>query len=166
MEKKFRFYRNNEMEILSLEELVETARPDLVGAPVMQSFGLEIDERQIFAEDVLELDATKIDKKELFWNSNLGQEMEKHELEQCVVHLKSNQYQEMAYDVFLKKDGRFITESEYYEIPKDDPEYAETDKPLCTTDTGIRFIRYLRSKGAVIVGNTFENNELVPTIES
>lgn len=165
MEKKFRFYRNNEMEILSLEELIDTARPDLVGAPVMQSFGLEAGGKQIFAEDILELDATKIAKKESFWHSNLGQEMEKHELEQCILHIRSNEYQEVTYSVFLKKEGQFITESEYYSIPKDDPEYAETDKPLCTRDTGSLFIRYLCNKGAVVTGNAVENRELVPTTE-
>lgn len=165
MEKKFRFYRNNEMEILTLDELIDTARPDLVGAPVMQSFGVEADGKQIFAEDILELDATKIDEKLGFWDSNLGQEMAKHKLEQCVLHIRSNQFQEVAYSIFLKKDGRFITESEYYSIPKDDPDYAETDKPYCVKDTGIMFIRYLKNKGAVIIGNTYENNDLVPINE-
>lgn len=82
MEKKFRFYKNNEMEILTMDELIDTARPDLVGAPVMQSFGLEAGGKQIFAEDILELDSTKIDKKESFWNSNLGQELERIGAEQ------------------------------------------------------------------------------------
>lgn len=165
MEKKFRFYRNNEMEVLSLDELIETARPDLVGAPVMQSFGLEAGGKQIFAEDVLELDATKIDKKESFWHSNMGQEMERIGAEQCLVIVKTSKFQDYEFYLFLKKDGRFITENEHDEINEGEEGFEDGKNTFRSKDTGNLFIRYLCNKGAVIIGNAFENEDLVPTIE-
>ena len=165
MEKKFRFYRNNEMEILSLDELIETARPDLVGAPVMQSFGLAAGEQQLFAEDILELDATKIDKKELFWNSNLGQEMERVKAEQCVMLVKTSRFQDYEFYLFLKKDGHYLTENEHDEIKEGEEGFEDGKKPFRSWDSGNRFIRYVCNRGAVIIGNTYQNSDLVPAIE-
>lgn len=164
MEKKFRFYRNNEMEVLSLDELIETARPDLMGAPVMQSFGIEADGRQLFAEDILELDATKIDKEESFWNSNMGQEMERVKAEQCVMVVKTSKFQDYEFYLYLKKDGRFMTENEHDEINEGEEGFEEGKNIFYSRDTGNLFIRYVCMKGAEVIGNTYQNSDLVPTI--
>lgn len=164
MEKKFRFYRNNEMEVLSLDELIETARHDLVGVPVMQSFGLEADGIQLFAEDILELDTTKIGKKESFWHSNLGQELERIGGEQCVIHVKTSPFQDYEFHFYVKKDGRFMTENEFDEIKEGEDGFENGRNRYSTKDTGNLFIRYLCRNGAVVIGNTYENSELNPTI--
>lgn len=162
MENKFRFYTNNKMEVLTWDELFKDARPDLVGVPVMQAFNIQVSDEPLFSGDILELDVTGFAENKLFWRSNLGQSMKEKGFEQLVVHVKTSQYQELAFDCYFKRNGQFITENEYDNMPKDDPDYAKGEGAFCTSDTGNMFIRYVIKNGAVVVGNSHQHPELLP----
>ena len=163
---EFRFYneekQGEKMEVVSFEDLVTTARADLAKLPKMQSLGILSGEQPVFARDILLLDARKIAETELFWNSNLGQEMKNKGFDECLVHVSTDQFLEIRFYAYMKKDGKFVSDNDYYELPTDDPHYEEGKNAYKTYDTGSMFIRYLCTKGAVIVGNSYEHPDLLP----
>lgn len=163
---EFRFYneekQGEKMEIVSFEDLVTTARADLAKLPKMQSLGILSGEGQVFARDILLLDARKIAETEMFWHSNLGQEMNKKGFDECLVHVSTDKFLEINFHAYMKKDGQFVSVNDYYETPTDDPHYEEGKNAYRVSDTGSMFIRYLCTKGAVVVGNSYEHPNLLP----
>lgn len=166
MMNEFRFYneekQGEKMEIVSFEDLVTTARADLAKLPKMQSLGIFSGEQPVFARDILLLDARKIEETELFWNSNLGQEMKKKGFDECLVHVSTAKFLEIQFHAYMKKDGKFVSDNDYYEMPTDDPYYEKGKNAYTISDTGSMFIRYLCTKGAVVVGNSYEHPDLLP----
>lgn len=162
----FRFYDKEKtwekMECVSFEDLVTNARPDLSKLPKMQSLGILAEGQSLYAEDILVLDARKIEEKNEFWHSNLGQEMKEKAFDMCVVHISIGKYLGIEFRTYMIKDDQFVSENDYYETPKDDSDYEEGKDAYSVFDTGSMFIRYLCKRGAVVYGNSYENPYLLP----
>lgn len=77
--------------------------------------------------------------------------------------VKSSRFQDYEFYLFLKKDGRFITENEHDEINEGEEGFEDGKNLFRSNDTGNLFIRYLCSKGAKIVGNSYQHPELLPS---
>lgn len=164
----FRFYdeekQGEKMEIVSFEDLVTSARPDLSKLPKMQSLGIQVGEQSLYAEDILVLDVHNIGEKDMFWHSNLGQEMKEKGFDKCVVHISTGKYLGIEFHTYMMKDDQFVSDNDYYETQKDDSDYEEGKQAYSVFDTGSIFIRYLCKRGAVVGGNSYEHPYLLPAL--
>lgn len=116
---------------------------------LMQYTGIEDNnKKELFEADTLVLDIRTISEDNLFWGSNLGEMVRKHDVDEVVVQLGISEYLGLDYTVYLKRNDRFLTEHDIYE---------NDDEELFTeTDNSSLFINYLIKKGANIVGNMYE----------
>lgn len=162
----FRFYARNDMHTHTMDELVMGLYPDLVGVPVMPSTGLSIDDQPIFAEDILVLDVSPIPDDDRFWYSAVGQKMQELKLTEAVLHIKSTVYNEMAFELYLKKDGRFITHNEFDEVPIGSDDYESGNNIFTSGGRDALFIRYFCNRNPKIAGNTLMNPELLPEMKA
>lgn len=158
----FRFFIHSTLRTFTMDELLAGVYPDLVGAPVMVSAGVKVGDQTVFAEDILVLDTTVFDESKSFWNSNLGQKMKERKFDQVVMHISQTDRNEISFRLYIKKDGRFVTDNEYQNVPLGAEDYASGNGIFSTYDTGRAFIRYFCLNNPEIVGNTYFNPELLP----
>lgn len=163
MENNIRFYKeeSNEMEILTWEQVVKEARPDLVGALVMPSVGIEANGKQLFAEDILELEVMDKPADAPFWRSTIGEVMREKGYERVVVYLTRNSLQEPEYVMLFKTHEGYVSLGVHDDIPEKQWDEA-CRQPLQITETGLRFLVFLCSQGAVVIGNKCQHAHVLP----
>lgn len=162
MQPSFRFFTDNQLLSLSFDELLTKPHPELVGAPMMLSTGLKVDNQPVVAEDILVLDTTEFTESNSFWRSYLGQKMQDMKFDQAVIHITQTRYHEISYTVYIKKDGKFVSHNEYDNVPLGSDDYESGNGVFSTSDTGIAFLRYICLNKPELAGNTYFNPELLP----
>lgn len=76
MSSTIRFYKNKQMEILTMETLLREQREDLVSSPRMMEL-FEYDGTTVYQEDILLLKLENVPEDSNFWNQNLAKMMKK-----------------------------------------------------------------------------------------
>lgn len=161
MKPTFRFFANNQMIRRTLNDLLFDVYPALNGAPVMMATGLKPNGQLTFAEDILVLDVTTLPETDMFWHSHLGQAMKKLGFEEAVLHIKATERYDMAFELFIKKDGSFVTHNEFDEVPLGSADY-ESGNGVFSTIADSRFFRYFCKQNPVIAGNSYQHPDLLP----
>ncbi|HFJ9376297.1 TPA: hypothetical protein ACGW65_000549 [Bacillus paranthracis] len=112
--------------------------------------------KKVFEGDFLILERKLIDENEGFWNSNAGQIMKEHNIDEVIIHIFVSDVMEVKYEGYLKRNNQFLTECEYYKVD-------EEDKSIFSfRDNGLRFLKYIIGKGARVIGNEYDNPEILP----
>lgn len=161
---RFRFYDNKQNEMIyqnpvESKDIVFSQWEELAKvSPFMQYIGLEDKlENNIFEEDILSLNASEIDKKSGFWNSNIGKFIKEYEIKEMFIYMKTSNFLQVNYVCFFKKEEGFLTKNQYYQ---DDS--REKDGVYTLEESDLRFLRYLTSKKFIeIVGNSYSHPSLV-----
>ena len=102
----------------------------------------------VYTHDILELHITSELMESGFRYSNLGKVVAEESLTDVICVLKDNKYLETPYEVYFKKDGKYVRDKK--ELPE-----------IMAYGEDITFPMYLCEKGAVVIGNIFQNNDLI-----
>lgn len=117
---------------------------------------ISAEEKKVFEGDFLILERKLIDENEGFWNSNAGQIMKEHNIDEVIIHIFVSDVMEVKYEGYLKRNNQFLTECEYYKVD-------EEDKAIFSfRDNGLRFLKYIIGKGARVIGNEYDNPKILP----
>lgn len=161
MKPKFRFLKSNQLIVLTLNQMLGGHHRYLLTAPAMQGSGVLVGDQEAFAEDILVLDVTTLPETDMFWYSHLGQAMKKLGFEEAVLHIKATERYDMAFELFIKKDGSFVTHNEFDDVPLGSDDY-ESGNGVFSTIADSRFFRYFCKQNPVIAGNSYQHPELLP----
>jgi len=117
---------------------------------------ISTEETGIFEGDFLIFERKLINENDGFWNSNAGQIMNEHNIDEVIIRIFVSDFMEVKYEGYLKRNNQFLTECEYYKVD-------EEDKTIYSfRDNGLQFLKYLIKKGARVIGNVYDNPELLP----
>ncbi|SME49388.1 YopX protein [Bacillus cereus] len=117
---------------------------------------ISAEEKKIFEGDFLILERKLIDENDGFWNSNAGQIMKEHNIDEVIIHIFVSDVMEVKYEGYLKRNNQFLTECEYYKVDE------EAKAIFSFRDNGVRFLKYIIGKGARVIGNEYDNPEILP----
>lgn len=158
MASTIRFYKDNQMEILTMEQVLTEQRMDLISCPRMMELYKDHDGKTtLYQEDILLLNLEDVEDDSNFWKQNIGKKMKELNLNQVLLHFHTSAYHVMEYRLFLKRDERFASSNTVRE--KDIFSEGKLYSP-CFDD--IFFVSLIVSNGGKVIGNALENPELLP----
>lgn len=156
MSSTIRFYKNKQMEILTMETLLREQREDLISSPRMMEL-FEYDGTTVYQEDILLLKLEDVPEKSNFWNQNLAKMMKKVNLNQVIIHFTTSSLHITEYRLYLKRDEQFASNNTVNE------QNFSSGKRLyepCFHSPELPYL--LLGSGGKIMGNTHEDATLLP----
>lgn len=91
--------------------------------------------------------------------------MQEHNVTSLKIVFERSEYLGVKYIIFFEKDGKLLTEREYYKYTDEqindfkEHEKIDLNKPFSETDRDISFLKYLSDKGGLeVVGNIYESH--------
>lgn len=146
------------MQVLSIDELMEGNRKELIGNPRMLSIGVQAGEQELFQEDLLSLKIADVTADHgQFWHQNIAKIMQERKLDEVVLYFYKTKYLLPEYRIYFKRDGKYASHATVKESS------TFTDNRLFEeTASALSFVSLLASAGATIIGNAFENPDLLP----
>lgn len=156
-----KFLGKDQMEILTMEEVIKGERPDLSGVPRMLSIGLKAGEQEIFQQDILSLKIQDVKEDSNFWRQEIGKVMKEKNFDECVIHFYETKFLSPEYVILLKRNGKFGSHN------------TVTGKNVFSEGTlyepkasGLYFPVLLTSNGAKVIGNGIQHKNLLPNEET
>lgn len=134
-----------------------------------------IDDREgekIYIGSILSFTFESSDKNDMFYNSNVGKEFATGLYDEIVILVREHfhGFLGFSYDMYFRKEGRFLTERECDE--EGHANMPETKGHEIEKHPGLecRFLNYLSLKnglnsGLKVIGNDTENMDLLPKID-
>jgi hypothetical protein len=156
-----KFLGKDQMEILTMEEVIKGERPDLAGAPRMLSIGLQAGEQELFQQDILSLKIDDVPEDSNFWRQEIGKVMKEKEFDECVIHFYETKLLLPEYVIYLKRNGKFGSHNtvtgrnSFSEGTLFEPKYSNLQFPVLLT-----------SNGAKVIGNGIQDKNLLPSQET
>ncbi len=150
--------------ILSWAEILESPHPALLHAERMQPYNQQTKEGQpLYENDILSLKPKDLDENDGFWGSGVGKKARDIGVDDIQLHLSPQGHEPMTAILYLLKDGRPVTEHEFYE-----PNSLSNRESEVWRETGVDmlFIRYLLHKGAVLIGNSWDHPHLTDAYQN
>lgn len=146
------------MQVLSIDELMEGGRKELIGKPRMLSIGMQTGEQELFQEDLLSLKLADVSKDHgQFWHQNLAKTMKERELDEVVLYFYMTKFLLPEFRIYFKRNGKYASHATVKASS------TFTDNRLFEeTASNLSLVSLLVSAGAKVVGNSHENPELLP----